>query len=254
MSENKRVLAVGAHPDDVEFSCAGTLSQLRKLGAEIFIATVCNGDCGTTQYPAHEIAAIRKAEATASAQLLGATYRCVGAHDLSVDYDTVTRRQVTGLIRSVDPAIVITHYLIDYMVDHEVTSRLVRDACFCAGVPNFASAGNEKPTQGVPHLYYVTPSDCADNVGNPIEPHFVVDVSAEVGLKREMLACHASQREWLRRHHGSDEYLDWMERRGAAMGQRIGAKHAEGFLQHLGQPYPKDNMLLEWLKAEPETV
>ena len=141
----------------------------------------------------------------------------------------------------------LTHFLIDYMVDHEVTGRLVRDACFAAGVPNFGTAGNEKPVSGIPHLYYFPPSGCIDNVGNPIEPHFVVDVSDEVELKKDMLACHASQREWLMRHHGMDEYIESMLRRGAKMGERIGVHHAEGFLQHVGQPYPQDNKILEWL-------
>lgn len=247
MSENNRVLAIGAHPDDVEFCCTGTLSRLKKKGAEVVIATMAPGDCGTTQYSAREISRIRKGEAAKSASMLGAEYVCLEERDLSIDCDTVTRRKVTGLVRSVDPAIVFTHFLVDYMVDHEATGRLVRDACFGAGVPNFGTPGNESHTETIPHLYYFPPSGCIDNVGNPIEPHFVVDVSDEVEQKKGMLACHASQREWLLRHHGMDEYIESMLRRGAEMGKRIGVEHGEGFLQHRCQPYPTDNTIAERL-------
>jgi len=253
MNDNNRILAVGAHPDDVEFRCSGTLSKLKKRGAEIVIATLANGDCGTTEYPAREIAHIRKEEASNSAAMLDAEYICVDEHDLSIDYDTVARRKVVGLVRSVDPAIVLTHFLIDYMVDHEVTGRLVRDACFSAAAPNFASSGNETPTEGIPHLYYFPPAGCMDNVGNPIEPHFVVDVSDEIDLKKQMLACHASQRNWLMRHHGMDEYIDSMVRGCAEMGRRIGAPYGEGFLQHVCQPYPQSNRIVEWLGQDSST-
>ena len=247
MSENNRVLAIGAHPDDVEFTCIGTLSKLKKRGAEITIATMSPGDCGSTVHSGLEAARIRKDEAAKSAKLLGAEYVCLEERDLSIDYDTVTRRKVTGFMRSVNPGVVFTHFLVDYMVDHEVTGRLVRDACFAAGAPNFAAHNSEPAIGRIPHLYYFPPSGCMDNVGNPVEPHFVVDVSGEVELKKRMLACHASQRDWLRRHHGVDEYIDAMLRRGQTMGARIGAAHGEGFLQHLCDPYPKNNLVAEWL-------
>jgi len=250
MTDSIRVLATGAHPDDVEFACAGTLSRLQKRGAEIFIATLCNGDCGTTEHSASEIARIRRNEATNSASVLGAEYMCLDESDLSLDYDTTTRREVVGLIRSVDPTIVMTHFLTDYMVDHEVTGRLVRDACFAAAVPNFASAGNERPTQTIPYLFYYPPSGCIDNVGNPITPHFVIDVSEEIEIKKRMLACHESQRNWLMRHHGMDEYIESMLRRSAEMGERIGARYGEGFLQHRSQPYPSANKIVEILGAD----
>jgi len=118
-------------------------------------------------------------------------------------------------------------------------------------VPNFASAGNEQPTEKIPHLYYFPPSGCIDNVGNPVEPHFVVDVSGEIDIKKKMLACHESQRNWLMRHHGMDEYIDSMLRRCAEVGERIGVKYGEGFLQHVSQPYPDDNRIVEWLAEDP---
>ena len=66
-------------------------------------------------------------------------------------------------------------------------------------------------------------------------------------MKSEMLACHESQRAWLRAHHGMDEYLESMKRQGKATGQKIGVKYGEGFRQHLGHAYPQNNLLLEVL-------
>ena len=71
--ENKRVLAVGAHPDDVESFCAGTLFLLRELGYQIHIATMTLGDCGSAQHSAQEIRRIRRKEAEAACELLSAS-------------------------------------------------------------------------------------------------------------------------------------------------------------------------------------
>jgi hypothetical protein len=65
--------------------------------------------------------------------------------------------------------------------------------------------------------------------------------------KREMLACHASQRDWLLRQHGIDEYLDSQEKWGSRRGAEIGVAHAEAFRQYKGHPYPRNNLLLEVL-------
>jgi LmbE family N-acetylglucosaminyl deacetylase len=80
-------------------------------------------------------------------------------------------------------------------------------------------------------------------MGHGVEPTTVIDVSAQLDRKAEMLACHASQREWLRAHHGMDEYIEAMKRFGAERGKLIGAAHAEGFIQHRGHPYPQDDLL-----------
>jgi LmbE family N-acetylglucosaminyl deacetylase len=249
MAANKTILAVGAHPDDVEFRCAGTLSLLKEKGYAIVIATVAAGDCGSAEYSAEEITRIRRGEATASAAVLGAPYKCVGEGDLAIDYDTQTRRKVTALIRETDPIIVLTHPLVDYMVDHELAGRLVRDACFCAGLPNFTVPGNFSATQRIPHLYYFQPVGGTDNLGNPINVQFLVDITSEIKVKKRMLVCHASQRNWLLKHHGVDHYVNQMLADAEVLGKQAGCKYAEGFTQHLGHPYPSDNKLLAILKG-----
>ena len=70
-----------------------------------------------------------------------------------------------------------------------------------------------------------------------------VDVSAVMETKARMLACHASQRDWLRKHHGMDHYIETMRDWSAHQGRSCGVAYAEGFRQHLGHSYPQDNLL-----------
>lgn len=243
MNDNGRILAVGAHPDDVEFKCAGTLSLLRKKDYEIAIVTVANGDCGSTEFSAERIAVMRKGEAAESAALLGGRYLCLDERDLMIHFDERTRRKVVNAIREVDPFLVFTHPHEDYMADHEITSRLVRDACFGAPIPNYGAAGNLPHTGGIPYLFYWDAMEGVDYLGRPQPVHFYVDVTTEMDVKRKMLACHRSQREWLMRQHGLDHYVnsmvDWAEERGS----QCGCQCAEAFSQHRGHAYPKENIL-----------
>jgi len=246
-----RVLGFMAHPDDVEFTCAGTLIRLKQeAGCEIAIATATSGDCGTADHRPDEIARIRHREARAAAELLGAEYYCGGSRDLFVMYDEPSLRRFVEVLRKARPDVVITQPPVDYMIDHENTGKLVRTACFGAPIPNvFTGDIDPAPVLGkVPHLYYCDPPDDKEIFGEPVEPHFVVDTSAVMELKARMLAAHASQRDWLRKHHGMDEYIESMKRRSAERGKRIGKAHGEGFRQHLGHGYPQSNIIAELLK------
>jgi LmbE family N-acetylglucosaminyl deacetylase len=242
----KRVLAFMAHPDDVEFTCGGTLARLKKEAiCEIAIATMASGDCGSAELGPDKIAAIRYEEAKAAARVLDAEYYCGGSRDLFIMYDEPTLKQATEVIRRARPDIVITLSPVDYMVDHELTSTLVRAACFGAPIPNVLTYADKpaEPIGHVPHLYYVDPVELKDIYGQPMEPDFIVDITDVMETKTKMLSCHASQREWLRAHHGMDEYIESMKRFSAARGEKIGAKYGEGFRQHLGHAYPQDNAI-----------
>ena len=140
----------------------------------------------------------------------------------------------------------------DYIADHEMTSLLVRDACFASSCPNYATRQWEPaaPMAGIPHLYFVDPLGGCDREGRPVPVDFVVDVSRVFETKRRMLACHASQRDWLLRQHGIDEYLESQARWGASRGAGIGAAQAEAFRQYRGHPYPEDNLLLRLIGQE----
>jgi len=253
--ENRRVLAVGAHPDDVEFLCSGTLAQLRDLGYELHVATLTPGDCGSREWKPEEISRIRRGEAEEACRLLGATYRCLEFRDLCIFYNEEGLRKVSGLVREVNPWLVFTHPPHDYMVDHEITSRLVRTACFGAPAPNFAVSPSLSPAEDsvVPALLYGSPVESIDILGNRVVPHFYVDVTDRIEQKEELLACHASQRNWLKAHHGIDEYLEslrrWDRSRGTDASKVAGREieYAEAFLQHRGHAYPPENPLKELL-------
>jgi len=251
-NSSPRILAIHAHPDDVEFQCAGTLALLKQRGCEIVIATMTPGDCGSAELSQNEIAAVRRKEAQAAADLLGAEYTCLEFRDLCIKHNNDGRRRVTEALRRARPDLVITAPPVDYMSDHEMTSRLVRDACFAAPVPNYSTQQWDPapPLTHIPHLYFVDPIEGVDHFGNPVEPEFIIDISTTFELKLEMLACHDSQRSWLRAQHGIDEYLENCRRWSAARGKTIDAEYGEAFTQYKGHPYPSDNRLVSLLGGE----
>lgn len=243
-------LALLAHPDDIEFICAGTLIRLKQeLGWEVHLATMTAGDCGSAEHGPDEISTIRKAEAQASADRLGAKYHCVGALDLRVYLTDELVDRVVRLLAETQATVVFTHSPDDYHMDHEMTSRVVRAATFAAPIPNFLAGrwGNLKPLDHIPHLYYCDPIEGKDLFGRPIRPNFWVDVTGQMAEKEAMLACHASQRNWLIKHHGVDDYLRAMREWSAEQGRAAGVPYAEGFRQHLGHSYPQGNPVCELL-------
>lgn len=239
------ILAIGAHPDDIEFMCAGTLVRLKKRGHSIFIATVANGSCGSMEYGPKEISRIRKNEAKKSASLLDAPYYCAGIEDLMIDNIAPIRIKVVEVLRKVNPDIVFTHSVEDYMIDHISTSTLVKDSCFCAPMPNFPARG--KCISHIPYLYYWHPLEGKDMYGNKVRPKILIDITEEMPLKEKMLACHKSQREWLRKQHGMDQYIMTMKEWNRELGKLAKCTYAEGFRQHLGHGFPQNNILKELL-------
>jgi LmbE family N-acetylglucosaminyl deacetylase len=245
-----RILALHAHPDDLEFQCAGTLALLREAGGHVTMATMTPGDCGSAEHDAESIAAIRRAEAQGAANVIGADYLCLEFRDLAIFNDDDSRRRVVECLRRVRPDIVLTAPPVDYLCDHEATSALVRDACFAAPIPNYATRQWDPtpPLAKIPYLYYVDSIEGSDHDGKPQPAGFHVDVSRVFERKRQMLACHASQRNWLLKQHGIDEYLESQAKWSRQRGSEIGVEHAEAFRQYLGHAYPHDNLLLTLLE------
>jgi LmbE family N-acetylglucosaminyl deacetylase len=246
-----RVLAVGAHPDDVEFMCAGLLALLRNAGCELHIATMSSGDCGSMREKPETLRSIRQAEAEAACRALGAIYHPLEFSDFCIFNDDHANRRVTALLREIDPSIVITHSPQDYLSDHETTSTLVRNACFYGPAPNYKTSQwtATARTSSVPHLYYAHPMEGTDIFGEAVMPHLYVDVTSVFPLKTDMLSCHKSQREWLRAQHGMDEYVESMRRWSRTLGQQASAisgrivEFAEAYRQHRGHAYPRDPIL-----------
>jgi len=239
---NKTILSLGAHPDDAEFFCAGTLALLRQKGWEIHIATMTPGDCGTVQYSRDEISRIRRAEAAKAASILDGTYHCLECDDIFILYDRPSLLKAIELMRKVKPAIVFTTSPSDYMVDHEMASKIAQTACFACGVVNVETPGAE-PFEPIPYLYYMDPAEEKDKFGTGIKAGTIVDITDVIDTKENMLCCHESQRHWLMTHHGMDEYVNMMKKSGQKRGREINSDFAEGFRQHLGHAYPQNNIL-----------
>lgn len=242
---NKVALAILAHPDDAELMCTGTLSLLKKAGWSIHIATMASGDKGTNVYSRNEISSIRNKEASRSAKILEGNYHCLGIEDLYIFYNREAINITTGLIRQIHPDIVFTASPNDYMIDHEITSQIVQTACFSTGITNMEIG--EKPFEPIPYLYYCDPQEGKDKFGTLIQPSIYVDITSEIQIKEKMLLCHESQRNWLLEHHGMDEYILFMKRFAELRGKEINTRFAEGFRQHLGHSYPRENKLKEIL-------
>ena len=157
-------------------------------------------------------------------------------------YDRPTLLKTIELVREVRPSLVFTTSPSDYMVDHEMASKLAQTACFACGVVNVETPGAE-PFEPVPHLYYMDPPEQKDILGTEITPGIIVDITSVMETKEKMLCCHESQRHWLMTHHGMDEYVNIMKAGSHKRGQQINTPFAEGFRQHLGHAYPQGNIL-----------
>jgi N-acetylglucosamine malate deacetylase 1 len=227
--------------------CAGTLALLAQRGCEVHIAIMAGGDVGSPTLPRQEIRALRLKEAQAAADVIGARFHFAGGEDLEVTYNDEYRRRAVQVMRAANPTIVFTHPPTDYLVDHEETSRLVRNAAYIGPVPNYDCGTATKPTSQIPHLYYTDATGGRDIFGRPLPLTCAVNIASTLEIKTRMLACHASQREWLRAIMNCDEYLDLMRQMAAKEGKRAGVPHAEGFIQHRGEGHPQDNVLKQLL-------
>jgi N-acetylglucosamine malate deacetylase 1 len=245
------ILAIHAHPDDVEILAGGTMALLADLGHQITIATFTPGDCGSKELGAVEIAAVRRLEAANAAALIGARHMCLEMRDLAIFADDGSRRRVTETLRQTRPELVLTASPVDYHCDHEAAGALVRDACFAAPAPNYDTRTETPaaPLERIPHLYFMDPVEGKDRDGRLVAPDFVVDVARTFARKRAMLAEHASQRMWLRQHHGTDDYLEAMERWTRERGALAGVAYGEGFRHYMGHAYPQSCLLEELLGA-----
>ncbi|RKX34692.1 MAG: PIG-L family deacetylase [Verrucomicrobia bacterium] len=237
-----KVLAAFAHPDDIEFLCAGTLALLVQAGWELRCSTLSGGDLGSPSGTREAIRNRRLKEAATAAESLGGSYAWAGLDDFGIVYDRDCLRKVTDVVRGFAPDIVITHSPDCYMLDHEETSRLVRMACFAAAVPLYET-GNPPMSTGVPALYYSDAIEGKDKYGRPVMADFYIDIASTLEARTKALACHESQREWLRSHHGIDDYLLGSKKMAQMHGERCGAIYAEGFRQNLGHGYRQENIL-----------
>jgi N-acetylglucosamine malate deacetylase 1 len=236
-SQNKKkwvALAAVAHPDDIEFVMAGTLLRLKDAGAEIHMWNIANGSCGTATYSKADIIRMRWQEAKDGAKVAGATIHEPICDDLGVFYDAATLAKVGAVIRKVKPDIVLTHSPADYMEDHMNTCRLLVTGVFSRGMPNFATDPKADPVSGNCVVYHALPHGLRDPLRKKIHSGQYVDIAPYLKTKREMLAQHRSQKEWLDLSQGMDAYLTDMENYSRSVGKESGKfEIAEGWRRHL---------------------
>jgi LmbE family N-acetylglucosaminyl deacetylase len=218
-----RILAVGAHPDDLEILCGGTLAKYARSGHSVVMAHATRGDKGTFHVAPDEIARTRDAEARAAGAVIGAEVIALNAGDGELySEDREIRDIFVDLIRSARPDLIITHAPDDYMADHNAVSKLVFDASFMATLPHY-------PTRA-PYHGAVTPIYYMDTLaGVNFLPAEYVDISADIDQKRGMLRSHASQLVWLKEHDGID-IVEFMETMSRFRGLQCGVGFAEGFV------------------------
>ncbi|MBE7086961.1 MAG: PIG-L family deacetylase [Clostridiales bacterium] len=219
-----RVLAIGAHPDDIEIACSGTLAKCVKRGDTVIVCHVSTGNLGHVIIPPDELKVIRANEAKKAGALAGIEVICAGFNDLDIFSDNKEARdKFEDIIKYANPDFIITHNPDDYMPDHTAVAKLVFDASFAATLPNYVSEQKE-PAKLVPIYYMDTLA------GVNFVPTEFVDISDEIDLKLKMLECHESQIVWMRDHDGID-FPDMVRTCSRYRGYQCGADYAEGFRQ-----------------------
>jgi bacillithiol biosynthesis deacetylase BshB1 len=175
------VLAIAAHRDDVELTCAGTLLRAVDAGHRTGILDLTAGETGT-----RGSAEIRAREADQAAGVLGvAERRNAGLPDAHLRNTDETRRVVVEHIRHFAPRVVILPFAVGRHPDHRVASELGRDACFLAGLAKYDAGG--APHRPFKVLYALSYRE------DPVKPTFVVDISTQFERKMAAIRCYASQ-------------------------------------------------------------
>lgn len=219
------ILAFGAHPDDVELGCSGTLAKEISLGKKIGIIDLTRGELGT-----RGSAEIRDKEAALAAKILGVTTReNLGFKDGFFVNDEKHQLEVIRMIRKYRPEVVLCNAIQDRHIDHAKGSKLVSDACFLSGLRRVeTSIGGQlqEPWRPVQVYHYIQWEN--------IKPDFVVDISGFMEAKMQAVKAYGSQFYDPKSKEpvspiSSKNFLDSITYRAQDLGRLIGKEYAEGF-------------------------
>jgi bacillithiol biosynthesis deacetylase BshB1 len=219
------ILAFGAHPDDVELGCAGTILKEISLGKTVGIIDLTRGELGT-----RGSAEIRDQEANAAAKILGVSAReNLEMRDGFFVNDEKHQLKIIKMIRKYQPEIVLCNAIDDRHIDHAKGSKLVSDACFLSGLMKIETAlEGEKQTAWRPKLVYHYIQ------WKNIEPDFVVDITGFTDKKIESILAYSSQFYDANSKEpespiSSENFLESLNYRSRDLGRLTGVDHAEGF-------------------------
>lgn len=218
----------GAHPDDLEILCGGTIARCVAQGHAVWMAVATNGNVGSPTLTNAEIAAVRQGEAEASARTLGAQLIWMNENDEFLFDDERTRLKFVDAVRQAKADVIITHNPNDYHPDHIACSKLASDARILSAVRLIKTA---HPQVGKsPELFHM------DSIaGLRFEPQFFVDISAHFEKKQEALRSHQSQNIWLKSIFNTD-LTSYVQVQSAFRGLQCGVKYAEAFVQPVYWP------------------
>jgi bacillithiol biosynthesis deacetylase BshB1 len=219
------ILAFGAHPDDVELGCAGTIAKEVSLGKKVGIIDLTQGELGT-----RGSAELRKEEASKAANILGVSVReNLKFSDGFFVNDQQHQLEIIKKIRQYQPEIVLCNAIEDRHIDHGKGSKLVSDACFLSGLEKIETALNGRSQEKWrPKLVYHYIQ------WKNIPPDFVVDVSGFMSQKLDAVMAYSSQffdpdSDEPETPISSKNFTDSIEYRARDLGRLIGTEHAEGF-------------------------
>ncbi|MBN1293561.1 MAG: PIG-L family deacetylase [Candidatus Latescibacteria bacterium] len=246
VSDNKPskiiALAACAHPDDIEFMMAGTLLLLKKNGAEIHMWNLSSGHCGSNEFDAEKTSRVRWQEAQDSARLAGATIHPPITRDIDILYTKELIAQVSSVIRQVKPTILLVPSPQDYMEDHQTACRLLVTGAFTRNMRNYETDPPAEMYSDPVTIYHAMPHGFRDSMRRLVRAEMYVDICSVLRQKREMLACHKSQKEWLDTSQGIDAYLNLMESFAHTAGTMSGCfTCAEGWRRHAHWGYSSED-------------
>ena len=231
------VLALAAHPDDIEFMMAGTLFLLKQAGWDVHYMNIANGNCGSATDDSEMVIARRRHEAIEACEILGAHFYDSLCNDLDILYTPELIGKVTSVVRRVRPRIVLLQSPSDYMEDHMISARIGVTAVFARGMRNYPGIPPLPPIGDEVVVYHALPYGLRTPLRKVIRPGLYVDIASVLEKKRAMLAAHRSQKEWLDVSQGQDSYLHTMETFARQVGHMSGVfQYAEGWRRrlHLG--------------------
>jgi N-acetylglucosamine malate deacetylase 1 len=248
----KRVFAIAAHPDDIEFGMAGTLFLLKEKGWRISYMNIANGSCGSMEENTEAITKKRLEEAKNACKKLGGRFFPPITNDIEIFYGKELLARIGSIIREVEPDILLVPAPSDYMEDHMIAGRLAVTAAFCRNMPNFPVDPPMPYTEQPVAVYHAQPAGNKDYTGQLVKPDFFVDITEVMDRKTDMLSQHKSQKEWLDKSQGLNAYLENMKQFSKEMGEMAGrCDYAEGWRRHNHLGFcNKHNNILQSVLAE----
>ncbi|MGA9637767.1 bacillithiol biosynthesis deacetylase BshB1 [Flavobacterium sp.] len=219
------ILAFGAHPDDVELGCSGTILKEISLGKSVGIIDLTRGELGT-----RGSAEIRDQEATAAAKILGVSVReNLEMRDGFFVNDEKHQLEIIRMIRRYQPEIVLCNAIDDRHIDHSKGSKLVSDACFLSGLMKI-----ETDDKGVPQKAWRPKLVYHYIQWKNLIPDFVVDITGFTDKKTESILAYKSQfydpnSKEPESPITSKNFFESLNYRSRDLGRLVGVDHAEGF-------------------------